>query len=548
LSGCAIQRIHHDLHQVDHDNSEAVGYVHQMTHARSLVDGRSVLRQMNSIWVDTTPVALNPQSVGAAPTALDCPITFNPRAAVSISDFARLVSTSCGVAVHVDDNVIPALMGTLKGGGGGGNSVSVSNSTLPPPTLGKSGDAGVSAVGTNSSGMISGITWVNQPLTGLLDLVTAHLGLGWKYKDNTITIFYTDTRVFQLYSIPGKVKMGTKVRSGADTSSSGGGGAGGTTAQQTGSFNADGSSQSTEVEFSTDVLSDIQKTLQAMITPGLGRLAVSPSTGTVTVTDRPEVLKRVKAFIDRENTQLTRQVVLNVRVLSVQLSSSDSAGIDWNMVYQSLGHFAGGIGSATTAAANNLGNVKVINSTSGWNGTQAFINALSSQGKVSTLTSPTVRTLNLRPAPVLVGKQTTYLAQVSTTALAGDSSGSSSTQSMTPGTVTTGFNMTLLPYLMKGPDMLLEYSVNLSALTAMNEIDGQDGNKIQMPDIDNRIFSNTVRLRSGQTLVLSGFDQSTTNATNQGVGDPSFWLLGGKGSSDKTHDVIVVLITPIITD
>src|SRR5690606_28678427 len=137
-----------------------------------------------------------------------------------------------------------------------------------------------------------------------------------------------------------------------------------------------------------------------------------------------------------------------------------------------------------------------------------------------------ITTLNLKPAPILIGRQTTYLAEVSTTALAGNGTGSSSTQSLTPGTITTGFNMTLLPYLMDGPEMLLQYSVNLSALNAMNTA-SSGGNMIQMPDLDNRIFSQSVRLRSGETLVLSGFDQTINNAKKRGTGDPNFWLLGG---------------------
>src|SRR3546814_7230750 len=86
--------------------------------------------------------------------------------------------------------------------------------------------------------MISGINWKDKPLSGLLNQVTARLGLGWKTQDNSVIIFYTDTRVFHLYAIPGDAKMTSTVKSGADSSDSG--------SQAAGSFSSEGSSQRSE--------------------------------------------------------------------------------------------------------------------------------------------------------------------------------------------------------------------------------------------------------------------------------------------------------------
>tara|TARA_R100001132_G_C3240208_1_gene71262 strand:+ start:74 stop:397 length:324 start_codon:yes stop_codon:yes gene_type:complete len=107
--------------------------------------------------------------------------------------------------------------------------------------------------------------------------------------------------------------------------------------------------------------------------------------------------------------------------------------------------------------------------------------------------------------------------------------------------------MTLLPYLMEGPDMLLQYSINLSSLTRLREVES-GGQKIEIPEVANRIFSQRVRLRSGETLILSGFEQSNDDASKEGVGDSGFWLFGGQGSQNKTRDVIVILITPVVME
>lgn len=551
LSGCAIQRIDQNKQSAEGMGDQASEYINDMRNRRPLPESRPSLQKMDSLWVDTTPQQMNNRSLGAPVTALDCNITFNPKAPVSLAEFARVVTNLCGLSVQVTADATSMLNGTFQGSsgnGGGSNGASgngnltLTNGALPPPTLGGSGaQPGPIAISNSifSGGpgdSISGISWVNKPLRGLLDLVTARLGLGWKYADDIATIYFLDTQVFQLYAIPGTTKMKTTVKSGAETSNSSG--------QTTSSFSADGSSQETGLSFESNIVRDIEKTLQTMVTPGLGRLSVSPSTGTVTITDRPDVLRMVKNYLDTENKRITRQVLLNVKVLSVQIDDSDSAGVNWNAVYESVNSKLGFNTAFAQATGGMNSNIGIIKESSRWNGTNLIINALSSQGRVSTLSSPSVTTLNLKPAPILVGRQKTYLAEVSTTAIEG---GGSSQQSLTPGTITTGFNMTLLPYLMNGPEMLLEYSMNLSALNGMDTAES-GGNKIQMPDVDNRIFSQSVRLRSGETLVLSGFDQTINNANKEGVGDSSFWLLGGKGLGSKQRDVIVVLITPVVLD
>lgn len=551
LSGCAaIEAIEGSEKSVDQTQAVARSHMQALQNNKGLAGARGPLKQMDSIWVDKTPVSLGTKSLGAQATPLDCLLTFSPKAPITLSEFSRVVMSLCNVSIQVTSDATQALAGMVSsstGGAVGGGAVS--SAPLPSPALPGMGpaaggmpppmSAGSSVFHTGASDTISGISWVNRPLSGLLDLVAARLGLGWKYEKGAVIIYYIDTRVYQLYSIPGKTSMETTVKSGG---SSGKGGSG----ENAGSFSADGSSQETEISFETDIVRDIEKALKTMVTPSLGRMSISPSTGTVTVTDRPNVLEQVKAFLDAENKRITRQVLLNVKVISVQTSDDHNLGINWNVVYDNMKDLtmaAGGLSAAAGVANSMLGSARIV---SGDVTAEVMINALSTQGKVSTLSSPSVTTLNLKPAPVLVGRQRTYLASIESDS-SGGANGSTS-QSMTPGTITTGFNMTLLPYLMEGSEMLLQYSINLSDLTGMRTIENGSGDRIEMPEVDNRIFNQSVRLRSGETLILSGFDQSSTMNGRDGRGSAKFWGLGGGGTSAQKQDTILVLITPVILD
>ena len=70
---------------------------------------------------------------------------------------------------------------------------------------------------------------------------------------------------------------------------------------------------------------------------------------------------------------------------------------------------------------------------------------------------------------------------------------------------------------------------------------------IEAPEVESRVFSNLAKLKSGETLVLSGFENSTDSGTRSGVGDARNFLLGGGLGAETKRDVIVVLITPTVT-
>jgi len=96
-----------------------------------------------------------------------------------------------------------------------------------------------------------------------------------------------------------------------------------------------------------------------------------------------------------------------------------------------------------------------------------------------------------------------------------------------------------------GTGLLLSDWTNRRALKQIGKVSRGD-NTIEIPEVDNRIFSQMVKLRSGETLVLSGFEQSVDNGSKAGVGSASNWLMGGSLKRDNSKDVIVVLITPIV--
>lgn len=368
-------------------------------------------------------------------------------------------------------------------------------------------------------------------LSGLLDLIAARYNIFWEWERNSINFFKTKSKTFRLVALPGDTSFSSSVGSKSEDSSGGGG--------ESTSANKSDNANNSKIEFSSlSVWKGIEDSLNTMISED-GKLTVTPSTGTITVDDTPTVLARVGKFIDEQNEALSRQVVINVKVLSVDLRSSDQYGINWNEVYKR----AVGLEYITrfdVAAESSTLTYSVFGG--GASGSNALLSALSEEGKVSQVTSASIMTINNQPAPIQVGNKLAYLAS---STLTRGTSGTGDTITLQPGEVVSGFNMSVLPHILDSKKMMLQYAVDLSALKGMQSIAAL-GTSIQLPEVDTRNFLQRVIINSGDTLVISGFEQFDSSGDGQGIGHPRNALLGGSATEKEAKRIIVVLIQPVL--
>ncbi len=367
-------------------------------------------------------------------------------------------------------------------------------------------------------------------LKGLLDTAAARFGVSWKYANGNIQFFHTDTRTFQIAAVPGDSALSASISSGA---SSGGGGGSGSSVSGT-------NSQNTAVRSTLSVFSSIEKSISVMLS-AQGKVSASPATGSITVSDTPDNLERITLFIDRENRTLSRQVMVNVTVLAVTLTRGDNYGIKWDAVYKTLTNKYGL--SNTLAKASNTSSFSAAildTASSKLAGTTIMIEALSEQGRVRRETSASVVTLNNQPVPVQVAKQTSYLQSSQTTQVPNVGT----TTTLTPGTITTGFNMSILPNVLNNGTVLLQFSTDISSLRALRTVSSSNAT-IETPETDTRNFLQRVAMKSNETLIISGFEQTDDNLNQQGVGSPGNLLLGGSVGASTNKEVIVIMITPI---
>lgn len=556
VTGCGIKRVDESMQRSEAAAGSASAIAASLRNTQ-IEPRRDTVVYSDKPWVSTRPIVAKR---GLAPHQ-DCRFIWKPTASVTLQQAAQEVISQCGLNVQITPDALSPSSASVM--------MPTATSSAPPTTpsnqdmasmlfpssvAGAGGSLGTNSgsfggLGIGASHLISNISW-NGKVSGFFDLVTSRSGVSWRFDpiENAVVIYYLDTRTFRIYAFDDTTQMESTVRSGmtASTGTSGDGSSGSTGGGGSSGISGDsGSNQTTSVSLKTSILNDIEGSVKSMLTPGVGRMALSRATGTLTVTDRPAVLRRIERTIKQENDSITTQVILHVKVLSVTLTDKDQMGVDWNLLYRSLSN-KWGISLKNTVPGIDpsaiSGSVSILDTAnSAWAGSSAMIQALAQQGRVSTVRSPSVTTLNLQSAPIQIGKLKSYLAssQVSNVAQVG------STTSLIPGSVTSGYNMTLLPFVMPDSELLLKININMSTEPTFETVTSGES-RAQFPSYGVQIFDQKVRLRNGETLVLSGFEQDSEDSSKLGTGDPGFFGLGGGRMRNTERDVIVVLITPVV--
>lgn len=408
---------------------------------------------------------------------------------------------------------------------------------------------------------------------GALDLLAAKTGYVYSIKENTVYWQAFLTRTFDIAFMPG----GTDYLMGKPAS----GGAGG--AQPTaglGTVTNYTTSDDSDAEYSNlkatlSIWKDLDATIKQLLSPE-GKVMVSESTTSVTVRDRPSNVSLVGQYVKNLNMTLSKQVLVKVQVLEVNLENDFTFGINWQIIANafnkspfvinssfgtpvSITSFTpqtgfDGVPTPVSTTPPTFGTVLLPGTQNPIPSYTILINALNQQGKTSIVTEPRVVCLNNQVSVVRIVRSQGYLASVQNTSLASGTTTTTNigvgtvTSQVTPGTQITGLTLYILPKILKDK-IYLQVNADLSTAAPFRTFTSGTGTSnattIELPDVTEKHFNQRSVIKSGDTLILAGFRQvqNTANAmqflTSQ--------ALGGKGSTQTNRETIV-LITPIILD
>ncbi len=447
------------------------------------------------------------------------------------------------------------------------------------------------------SGAISA-TLKNVTLFEALDAVRELYGYEYKVEGNRIYIkpLTLQTAIFRVNYLNYNRKGASDIRvtSGSVSDSmSTSGSSSGTTSTGTSSGTTTHSLDSSKISTTStsNFWAELKTSLEAIVGNKEGRsVVINPRSGVVVVRAMADELRNVSAFLKATQLSVDRQVILEAKIMEVELNDGFQSGINWSVFGTgsnsklSAGFLTpNGTLSSTSGTANTSGTG--LTSTAGtslnYNGTVAanygsvlqgglfglsfqgnhfagLISFLESQGTVHVLSSPRIATLNNEKAVLKVGTDEFFVTEVTTnTSTSTGSTTTNPTASVKVQAFFSGVALDVTPQIDDDDNIVLHVHPSVSQVSTVEKTVklGSTGSGLGdyvLPLASSAVSEtdSVVRGKSGSIIAIGGLmRQSTVSDRSQlpGAGDlPVVGNLFRNTVRATQKRELVILIKPTI--
>lgn len=399
---------------------------------------------------------------------------------------------------------------------------------------------------------VKGVTTVDLrgvTLAKALEYILEPLGFAYKIEGTTIYVSKpkVETRIFHVNYIALK-KVGTSnVYATPGT-------IGGTTTTS-GSTTTTSSTSGSQVSIKSETESDFWKTLEDNMKQLLskdGKFVVNKQAMMVFVTDYPKQTKDIETFLKAAEGVIQRQVIIEAKIVEVQLNKESRQGINWKLVNTSINGvtinaqqtFLNPLTEATasTTAVSGTPYFRIFAGSKHLDISNTFLDLLQVYGKVETISSPKIATLNNQRAIIKVTTQDVYFEVSKDTTTSGVTS-----YSYTPKFVDVGLTLDVTPQIDDRNNLILNVhpimSEKVDTVTAPDSL-------TTVPVLDVREVDTIVKMKEGETVIIGGLIKTRKSNTDTGTK----WLMsipviGNLFKLNETEDSkseLVVFLTPRI--
>lgn len=429
-----------------------------------------------------------------------------------------------------------------------------------------------------------------------LDAIRDVYGYDFKMEGRRITIYAPtlQTRIFTV-NYPHSQRVGNselRVSPGAALqSSSSGSTAAGAAMPSTGS-SQQGEGSRVLTTSKTDFWAELAVAVQGLVGSSPGRSVVtSPQAGIMAVRAMPDELRQVDKFLKAAQIAVERQVMLEAKIVEVELRDGYQSGIDWSALRNgggstgAMGVIGGNtnspIGSATStitstntlvrgvqsnlpgfsAGTSLVGGVSLPAAGAGLfglafatDGFQAVLGFLETQGDIQILSSPRIATLNNQKAVLKVGTEDFFVTNITSGTGATSSSGTTnSTAIPTLMPFFSGISLDVTPQIDDSTNIMLHVHPSVTTvIEKTKEIGLGSLGSLTLPLASSSVneTDTLVRIQDGNIVAIGGLMQITTSRSSSGLPGtsdiPVFSTIFGNRANNGRKKEVVVLIKPTI--
>jgi len=237
-----------------------------------------------------------------------------------------------------------------------------------------------------------------------------------------------------------------------------------------------------------------------------GLLAINKLSGSLYIKDKPSVVKTVSQLLSRFREMLSRQILIEARIIEVTLSKGFEYGIDWSLVRASTP----GSNTKLSRLSWNLTNGLVLNGFDDSFSLNSVISALETFGDIKIVSNPTIRAKHGTPAIISVGDSITYKKSVEKT-IETTATGQTERTEVEVSSVFDGLILGVVPFIEPNG------TINLLINPVKSDVDTESIEKpenvgsdvtISLPKVGIKEISTTIAINNGDVIVLGGLISS----------------------------------------
>ncbi len=318
-------------------------------------------------------------------------------------------------------------------------------------------------------------------------------------------------------------------------------------------------------------------------------VVISPQSGVIVVRGMPDELRAVDRYLKATQLSVERQVILEAKILEVELNSGFQSGINWAAFGTGNNHkISGGVvqpGTGLAALPRNGGRDSVVdpigNTISGLGaltgktlvnageagGTlfgmafqtsnfAALISFLESQGTVHVLSSPRITATNNQKAVLKIGTDEFFVTGVSTTTTTNSSGNGTVSPNVTLQPFFSGVVLDVTPQIDEHGNILMHVHPSVSQVSTVNKSVnlGSTLGALNLPLASSTTseFDSLVRGQDGKVVAIGGLMRQATTSDRSGVpgvgGLPVIGNLFSNRQEVMQKRELVVLIKPTIIE
>ncbi len=279
---------------------------------------------------------------------------------------------------------------------------------------------------------------------------------------------------------------------------------------------------------------DVVEQMISRIMSKNGKYTLNRLSGSLYVKDTPGVIRSISKLINHFKAMLSRQVLIEARIIEVGLSDKYKYGIDWSVLRDKAASL-----TAKTSVAWSLGNGLVFSHANNEFTIDAAMDALMTFGKEKVVSNPSIRVKHGKPALISVGTSFTYKKKVQTTREVTTGTDRQITD-VDVSTVFDGLILGVIPFIGENQRISLlinpiNSSVNRESLVPKSV--GSGDQEISLPQVRIKEMSTTIELTSGDVVVLGGLIDDVQTTEDNGVPILSSIPILGYLFKNQTKDI-----------